>query len=129
MPKLPDKRSKLIRLACADLRKMEKDPRYEVDMECWHDPDYDDDDKKICVACFAGAVMAFSLGADLNMCMHPSVYDSDTGQKLADLDHLRMGKVNWPGVPDRDMPTYAKGSEAFHAAMLKLADELEEDGQ
>ena len=54
MSELPDKPSELIRLALADLRKCEADPRYLIDMAQWHRPVT----SELCHVCLAGAVMA-----------------------------------------------------------------------
>lgn len=135
MSELPDKPSELIRLALADLRKCEADPRYEIDMDQWHMPI----DGKCCV-CLAGAVMGQSLSVMLNAPYEPGAFNKDTARKLHALDSFRCGGVSyglfdlglaeWEYAGHLDIPVmdYCEDPEAFHIAMCKLADDLEKAG-
>lgn len=84
--KLPDKLSKLILLGLDDLTKAERSKDYEVDMENWHTPN------SICRICFAGSVMAFSLGADRETKAYPSDFGKEVKEKLFALDEARNGE-------------------------------------
>jgi hypothetical protein len=87
---LPDKLSALIRVAVADMRKVQADPRYELDARTWHEPRDTDDNKAVCAVCMAGAVMANTLSADLNDDL--SIGDfGDDADKLDALDDVRGG--------------------------------------
>lgn len=92
---LPKKPSKLIRLALADLTRVERSKkRYVVDMEHYHWPNYDPcviKDK--CSVCFAGAVMAKTLDADPKIFHLPSEYPSKVCSQLGALDQFRQGHV------------------------------------
>jgi hypothetical protein len=137
---LPNKPSELLRLALADLRKVERDERYEVDMWAWHAPDESDNR---CHVCLAGAVIAGTLGARPDQDLMPGGrgLDRETGLRLEALDALRCGDVTGavflllanPGDEypaesnplDRETVDYEDGREAFHEAMAKLAADLE----
>jgi hypothetical protein len=59
LPKLPQRPSALIRLACDDAEKVFRTPGYKLNMVEWHTGT----DDGTCHVCFAGAVMAGTLGA------------------------------------------------------------------
>ena len=90
---LPDKPSELIRVALADLEKVEADPRYSVHMGDWHRSF-----GNYCAVCLAGSVMAMSL--HLNPEQTVEFHDSASGlsdadwDKLDALDDFRMGEVH-----------------------------------
>lgn len=134
---LPDKPSELIRVALADLRKVEAMPDvYRVDMSYWHHPR----DGK-CSVCFAGAVMAQTIKLDVDA--HVSAYDDrfdiETENKLEALNSFREGAVgdglsylgrysDWHGEYYRDVTPYSDDREAFHCDMQTLASDLEAVG-
>ena len=128
---LPDKPSALIRVALADLRKVERDKRYKVDMANWHEPGVD-----VCYVCLAGAVMAKSIRIDPKASCTPK--GTEHSSKLYALNRLREGRVGWAfhnlGIRDdgnkfdRYITVYSFDPEAFHADMNKLADDLEAAG-
>jgi hypothetical protein len=139
MSKLPTKPSAAIRLALADLRKVEEDPSYTVRMDWWHWPI----SEGVCAVCLAGAVMAKTLGAprdDIGPSRLASMgviapYERDV---LVSLDSFRCGFVE-QGLSEfyrRTIetsvhvtpPQYEKDPEGFHAAMNELADALEKEG-
>jgi hypothetical protein len=136
MSRLPDKLSELIRVALADLRKVEADPRYIVNMANWHVAR-----EGRCEVCLAGAVMAGTLGVDPQRTASPFEFcDDELENKLDALDWVRMGNVgnaNWAVteqavdpefIPNENVPAYHDGPEAFHAALSDLANRLEEKG-
>lgn len=87
--KLPNKLHLLLIDALADEAKAHRSPRYEVNMDDWHEP-FIRDDKALCYVCFAGAVMAFGLGADINSQVR-TAEEFDESHKLIALDHIREG--------------------------------------
>lgn len=134
---LPDKPSALIRVALADLRAVENSPNYDVNMALWHCPAVDADDT--CTVCFAGAVMAQRLGADLNESSCPLDYDQETYDKLVALNKFRQGKLGYGlGLMDIPLPEgfkrnwhvveYETDREQFHEDMHNVASYLEEHG-
>ena len=56
---LPNKLSDLLELAMKDVRAIEEDPRYRLDMSHWHMPSIET--PGVCLVCMAGAVMANTL--------------------------------------------------------------------
>jgi len=89
---LPDKLSDLMQLALDDLAKVEQDPQYRVNMGDWHNGTtvaYGN----ACVVCFAGAVMAKTLGVPSERFVTPARFDEDTRRKLYALDKAREGYV------------------------------------
>lgn len=133
MTELPEKPSDLIELALADLRKVEKDERYVVNMRDWHAPA---PAFGFCNVCLAGAVMAGTLGHSPDECLTPGDLGPTLDSKLRALDSLRLGRVrtalDYLGrafdpdeVPDCYIPQYsARNPEPFHAAMGALAQQL-----
>lgn len=132
---LPDKPSELIRLAIADLEKIEADSKYKVDMSEWH---YPISGTRQCCACFAGAVMAGQLDCNAGLDYQPQDFVDSIYCKLKALDALRSGEViiamNMLGLPepiDPDFPTYHEichyedSSLGFKNDLLELATELE----
>lgn len=141
---LPDKPSELIRLALADLEKAEESRAYSVDMGMWHG--YDEISGK-CTVCLAGAVMAGTLGVELNTTAGPGDFwedkRGDDCKKLYWLNDIRIGNPNdrlmpevWPNLPIKtvwNIPyppicSYNASSEGFHRDMKKYADWLEKRG-
>jgi hypothetical protein len=137
MIRLPNAPSALIRLALADLHKVEEDDRYEVDMEEWHWPNSRDGR---CHVCLAGAVMAGTLEVPPEDHILPASFALD-GTKLRALNSLRLGYVHHAlehlfgrkpipdGVPERmDVPQYRHDPVGFYREMRVMADILEEAG-
>lgn len=129
---LPDKPSKLIRVALADLAKCERSKLYKIDMHHWHTPNGK------CKVCFAGSVMAQSLGCPRHKLLVPDDFDADTENKLGALDDFRIGEVHvalralelpTDGLPEyRDIASYGAEPQRFKRDMLKLAKDLAEHG-
>lgn len=157
---LPTKMSTLIGIALKDMRKVEKESKkYVVDMSEWYYPgklveckvDLGDDDKvvidsfEVCSVCFAGSVMAFTLGGSAYY-SHPgegtpafvknekqllALNELREGNVTSALDHLNEDTVNnlKAGSFNRHIPEYdRKDPEPFHKAMAKLQADLKKGG-
>lgn len=143
---LPSVPSQLIRLALADLAKVEVREEYTVDMGNWHLP-LPFADAPRCSVCLAGAVIAQSLGAGLTEDVVPENFSRATRDALRALDYFRTGLVGcglnamgvWrsdheaqhrlvAGYDYRTIPCYEQDAALFHAAMERLAARLEEAG-
>lgn len=136
---LPNKPSKLIRLALADLEKIERSKRYRVDMGQFHNPIDTKPRRAVeadrCAVCFAGSVMAKTAGAPRGRWLFPVDYDPDTHMKLVALDRFRLGDiiiglVSMGLAPieeeERAICHYDVDPKQFKRDMRKLADDLEE---
>lgn len=137
---LPDKPSALIRVAMADLKKCERDPRYTIDMAMWHAYD---ETTNTCAVCFAGAVMAKSLKAADPLTegnyRDPYSFGSIVRHKMQALNQFRAGEVE-DGlerlriVRPSDMPRridvvrYEDQPVHFHRQMEAMAAMLEGHG-
>lgn len=144
--KLPDLPSELIRVALADLEKVESSDQYRVDMRRWHVPDGD-----VCSVCLAGAVMAKTIELSPERYGSPNIMgmlianglgdpaDSCLYGKLHALDEFRSGDVEGAfslmeleGAPPftvADIPEYNPDDPApFKKDMLELASDLEKAG-
>lgn len=135
MSRLPDKPSELIELALEDMAKVEAQPdRYQVHMLQWHAPMLG---SRRCIVCFAGAVMAGTLGVPDDLPVDPDAFDDDTRAKLLALDAFRQGRVSVglgnmgmrhiPGTT-RTVTRYAVSSARWREDMTRLARELREAG-
>ena len=140
--KLPGKPSELIKLAINDLKEVERDPRYRVDMDQWHRVGMPYDDR--CHLCLAGAVMAGQLGVDSDEGATPGMFDEL--KALRALDEFRQGELHNAfgylsiDIPndlryDIEVPDYSNsrynntdGPKQFKEAMLFMADELARKG-
>lgn len=94
--KLPNKFSDLIEVALGDLKAVERSKQYRIGMnQDWHSPVHrDDGEEQYCIVCFAGAVMAKTLGIADEENVTPSDFtDQDTQNKLKALDDLREGDI------------------------------------
>ena len=140
MSKLPDKPSELIRVALKDIRACEASDKYLIDMCSWHARARPGFNLK-CAVCFAGAVMAQTLGADPERDYHPSDFDGDTNSKMYALDRLRVGDVEGAirelgvrsveeeGILDeRQITRYKEDPVKFKEEMEQLANDLETAG-
>jgi hypothetical protein len=97
----PTKLSDAIDIALEDFKIIRTDPRYEIDMTKWHEPDmvYDpssDEDRPACAVCFAGTVMARRFPLDPGTETNPRCGDfSDAWKNTFNaLDYLRGGHVS-----------------------------------
>lgn len=146
---LPDRASELIRLALADLRKVEAMPnKYIVCMSEWHSPVSFDDGSVKCSVCLAGAVLAQSLKLDVET-DYMSIADKvprSLDRKIDALNALRQGEIE-SGMGtlmqysddfemcrqlfedmNRNVTHYSLNRDKFHEEMNALADELEKLG-
>lgn len=135
-PKLPKKLSALILLAVEDLKRVERSKRYLVNMNVFHDSFGGGK----CSVCFAGAVIAGTLGKDPAGHFYPDDFSEDVADRLFALDFLRMGDVGsalsrlGEEMPDgldfnADVPTYTASSKRrFKLAMRRIAKTLAEHG-
>ncbi len=143
---LPQYPSELIRIALDDLKKVEKDSRYVVDMRRWHMPD---ERRDPCSVCLAGSVIAKTFNEDPRIYLSPSSYDIKLENKLLALNYFRVGDVSVAftrlaynnadyckkdfsysngGVFDRNIESYTRDRKQFHKDMRKLARDLERAG-
>lgn len=134
--KLPNKLSALILLALDDLKRAERSKKYEVNMHLWHSPN------SHCNVCFAGGVMAFSLGANSNDLLDPLDFDHDTSRKLNALNLARIGNFgfaqSWMMKSDKIkdkteqfdccIPVYELNRRGFHSTLRKSAHKLKKAG-
>lgn len=139
MTKLPNKPSELIRLAIADLTKVERSAAYRVDMGHYHEPvELTDPVQYVCAVCFAGAVMAKTLDASKRDRVTPDCFDRDTAHKLHALNEFRTGLVRsglcMMGIRYIDSPVqvpvavYKYDRNQFKQDMRLMASELEAIG-
>ena len=121
----------LIRDAIHDLTLQEKQEGVRITMGAWHVPIING----ACHQCLAGSVMSRRLGADTDAVAEPLDFP-DVEARLRALNSLRGGAIGIAydylrlkrpaSLPDHvPIPRYRFGPDAFKAAMLKLADQLE----
>ncbi|RBP36916.1 hypothetical protein DES53_11557 [Roseimicrobium gellanilyticum] len=134
---LPGKPSALIRVALADLRKVEALPDiYRVNMDVWHREHRAD---AVCEVCLAGSMISQSLGAQPGEHRGPEDFDQETTWKLYALNEFRVGNVYdgltyldrsdlWLGADTRTITEYTTSPSGFHRDMQKLAGDLEAVG-
>ncbi len=134
---LPDKPSELIRLALKDLATCEASPKYRIHMDAWHQPSEKDGK---CLVCFAGSVMAQTLGSDPEAHARPGSFGLDrVWNAMQALDCFRIGAVGEgldlldcncpPDVAlDWHIAKYRDSPEKFKGKLRALADKLEGHG-
>ena len=131
---LPHKLSALTRLAINDLQLVMADPDYKVNMNTWHEPR-----EGKCAVCFAGSVMAKSLGVSQKDNISPSQFGENNNRALCALDLIRIGRIKASlELVDQELPRrfpvevnvtpFAENPEEFIADMKYLADLLEQRG-
>lgn len=136
---LPRTPSKLIRLALRDLSKIEKDPRYTINMSVFHTPKFNGELENICQVCLAGAVMANTLKVPVMEDVGPGRFALDISNPLLALDFFRMGDISmgilYLDIPfpkgmvrEYNVPFYENDPKGFKAAMRRLADCFERNG-
>lgn len=131
---LPDQPSELLELALNDLEQVENDPSYDINMNDWHYPR-----DTGCSVCFAGAVMAGTLGAAPGEELSPEDFEqSNDAYKLYALDSARGGDWGafmdelriYHNVPDElfeelpNVTAYADDPEQFKANIRQAIDVL-----
>lgn len=135
---LPNKPSDLIEVALSDLRKVETDPRYKIDMDVYHEVGSDH-----CHVCLAGSVMAKTLECDPEIDAtpdgDPDLFSTEDTQKLDALDYFRLGEVadgfevmaiDLPSgfPPQMTIPRYDLSPDKFKRQLHELADKLRAGG-
>lgn len=150
-PKLGKKPSEVIRQAVDDLKKIEKDKRFIINMGCWFGPlnaETDENDELIltpktkCEVCLAGAVIA-AAGNNPMEFIDPDFFSMTVSNKLEALDYFRSGEIaqglermGYDYSSDKfkylskniDITQYDENKVKFKKEMLQLADELERCG-
>lgn len=130
MKKPPKKLSRLMRLALNDLYKVERSPKYRVNMYLWHEGI----DKSYCSVCFAGSIMAKTLGSKTDAVKGPRDFGYDWSRAFFALDHVRNGKVQDAmaslvqptyKVPSREVCSYYEDPKQWRKDMWKIVRELE----
>lgn len=137
MTVLPSIPSQLIRLAIKDLKLVEQDNNYEVNMGYWHSGT---NNREQCQVCLAGSVMAKTLETPSSSPWFPE----KTGENyysIAALDRFRLGYINLGlqslnyirQIRDKfktsvSVTFYAYNSSQFKADMLDMADQFERAG-
>jgi hypothetical protein len=130
--RLPGKPSELIRVALADLEKVEKNPRYIINMDIWHSPKFSD--KKLCGVCLAGSIIACRSGYTPSKTL--SYKDLPNQKKMSALNYFRKGDIV-EGCEElglkckmsaRPISKYEHNAGAFKQDMQTLANDLEAYG-
>ena len=125
------KLSQWVRLALADIKKVENDDRYIVDMSSYHLPN------SKCRVCFAGAVMAKTLKGGIEQLLEP--VDFTERDFLVALDWIRIGyirsaltvidKQDQYSVQDYiDVVSYCENPRQWRKDMFKIVRMLEKAG-
>lgn len=153
MRELPNKLSDLLRLAVEDAKKAEASDKYALAMGVWHVPAtvsqyyMDKFGKDKCIVCMAGAVMAFSLEAPLNIPLWPDYYSGEspddeeflleeedrasTTRSLLAIDSLRTGDLTAAycesnGVSATEVPDAIDGLERVWVKKYREAEATEQ---
>lgn len=133
------KPSKLLRVALADLRAVEKDSRYEVKMTIWHCPDrlycLTDTPKRKCLVCLGGSALAKTLKFSPEVAVEFEKLGQKLESRMLALDHFRVGLVlpaleklgikDSRGMKNRTRIDYSLDPIKFKRAMARLARDLE----
>ena len=116
-----------IRLGVRDLEAIERTPGYKIDMVWAHVPRED-----ACYVCFAGAIMAQTLGVDRAVYETFDSFSSEWQRAFDLLDGLRSGSIRFHLFGDareaqriKHFTPYETDPAAFKRDMLALADRLE----
>ena len=131
-----EKVSRLIRIALADLEKCEASEEYTIYMETWHSPN------SHCAVCFAGAVMAQTIGISKSVGAIPHQLHPLVEAQLLALNYLRAGFAQdawnillWRTHGDYPLsrayysvPEYDCSPAGFKRAMRAMADRFEKAG-
>lgn len=135
MKTLPRKLWKLATIALKDLKAIERDPRYKVEMEVWHDPSIEPQ----CSVCMAGSVLARTLKYPIGQSWDGS-HRHKAKEQLRAIDRLRVGDVQGalqrvrPRISLRDLdkvmplnrslPDYHSGKARFKERFRRLISDL-----
>lgn len=124
---LPDKLSALIRVAVADMRKVQADERYTLDAWEWHTATNEPGDAPLCAVCMAGAVIAGTLGTNPEHSASPDDFAAPISRKLEALDSVRCGELACAAMvlagvdsdndlPEENLATYETASDVIESA-------------
>lgn len=127
----------ILRIALDDLKVVEKDPRYSVDMDSWHTVGFADhtSSEKKCFVCLGGSVLAGSLGKPADQDYAEMIVgDPRIYRILGALNSLRVGDVSDAqyefggccdanglsrGVPDYEEPGWWPAMEQLYSDLVK----------
>lgn len=142
MKKPPKKLSALIRLALADMAVVQKNKKYSISMNGWHyTARAKSGEATVCRVCFAGAVMANTLGVGFLTDTSPdALSDHEWAKALYALDWVRSGSLRTAYAELRrprpmSIPAVVEVTEYFldkvqwRKDMLKIARLLEAEGE
>ena len=91
---LPQSASELIRIAIRDLKKVERNKRYKIDMNEWHAPNLSEKGNlRFCEVCFAGSVMAETCGLKPKQDFRGLWENRDWQPLFAALNSFRTGSI------------------------------------
>ena len=89
--KMPEKPSAGIRVAIHDLELCEKNPKYVINMNVWHERLYNDRAKKeLCEVCLGGSILARKVDDDY---FSHSSADTPLGEKIHAMEYFRRGRI------------------------------------
>jgi len=112
----PEKLSDAIRLALRDLELVEKDDRYEIDMEEWHLGAYGN---TRCHVCLAGAVMAKTCNVPIEEELYSHDFKDEWENTFEALDYVREFRLGFAlDVFYQSMPDYVINSEDAHIGII-----------
>lgn len=114
--------SQWVELALDDIIKTQRNSEYHINMSQWHKPN------DSCSVCFAGSVMAMTLGANIKKRVEPGYYPVKIENALLALDQIRQGAVidaiqifgYHRGLSDLDVQNYADDKTKWRRDMRKI---------
>jgi len=138
--KLPEKLSDLIDLALSDMKVMEKSKKHVIQMQTWHEPVHEN----LCSVCFAGGVIANTMGGNHRENLGPSTYNSYEKNRFQAIDSIRcysvVGAFSWIGfefitekfenriLKNMDEVSYTGNKRQFKINMRTMARRLRKEG-
>lgn len=145
MSRLPKRPSKLLLVALRDLRAIEQDSRYTVDMRVWHNPEFSYGllgSVRVCEVCLAGAVIARSFRTPIQRGVTPGNLTPSRRRKLYALDAFRQGCIHsglhWLQISSDEIPpelplrvevvSYHDDRDLWHKQMFQLVRRLQRVG-
>lgn len=134
------KPSQLLRVALDDLKQVEKDSRYEVDMDHWHYNNHLNvtscEDER-CLVCFAGSVMAKTFKEDPSRSLGMANFSKAFQARMNALNDFRKGEIQSglegmgifnAGIKYRTVVSYYDNPQKFKRQMARLALDLKGHG-
>ncbi|MCZ6897657.1 MAG: hypothetical protein O7D95_02960 [Betaproteobacteria bacterium] len=123
------KLSQWVELALDDLKKVERSPKYSIDMGTWHEPN------GTCAVCMAGSIMAKTLGADIELDVMPDDYSDKIRRALEAIDYIRVGNImsaikvfTTTPIHDFDVMSYDDDKNLWRQDMRKIIKMLKAAG-